>query len=169
MAAGQGFDVVGVTRADAAPEAHEALSAYLAAGHHGDMVWMEERTQARADPMTLWPAAKSVIVLGLNYGPSQDPLSVLAQKDRGGISVYARAEDYHDIVKKKLKAVAGEIFRQHGAEVKVFVDTAPVMEKPLAQKAGLGWQGKHTNLVSRDFGSWLFLGSIFTTLDLPPD
>jgi epoxyqueuosine reductase len=165
----EGFDAVGFASADAAPHARDALCAYLAAGHHGEMLWMEERVAARADPLHLWPAAKSVIVLGLNYGPSEDPLAVLAQKDRGGISVYARADDYHDIVKKKLKAVAGDIFRAHGAQVKVFVDTAPVMEKPLAQQAGLGWQGKHTNLVSRDFGSWLFLGSIFTTLELPPD
>jgi epoxyqueuosine reductase len=165
----EGFDVVGVTTAQAAPQARAGLTAYLAAGHHGDMTWMEERAEARADPASLWPAAKSAIMLGLNYGPDQDPLAVLAQKDRGGISVYARNEDYHDIVKKKLKAVAGDIFRLHGADVKVFVDTAPVMEKPLAQQAGLGWQGKHTNLVSRDFGSWLFLGSILTTLDLAPD
>ena len=110
-----------------------------------------------------------MVVLGLNYGPEHDPLAILARKDRGAISVYAQGDDYHDLVKKKLKAVAGEIFRKYRAEVKVFVDTAPVMEKPLAQKAGMGWQGKHTNLVSRDFGSWLFLGSIFTTLELPPD
>ena len=156
-------------RCAAHENARRALSAYLTAGHHGEMSWMEERVEARADPAALWPEAKSAILLGLNYGPSSDPLAVLAQKDRGGISVYARGDDYHDIVKKKLKAVAGEIFRRHGAEVKVFVDTAPVMEKPLAETAGLGWQGKHTNLVSREFGSWLFLGSIFTTLDLPPD
>ena len=165
----EGFDVVGVTRAQVAPQARAGLTAYLAAGHHGEMAWMEERAEARADPAALWPAAKSAIMLGLNYGPGENPLAVLAQKDRGGISVYARNEDYHDIVKKKLKAVAGDIFRRHGAEVKVFVDTAPVMEKPLAQQAGMGWQGKHTSLVSREFGSWLFLGSIFTTLDLPPD
>ena len=169
QARAEGFNVVGFARADAAPRAQEALSAYLTAGHHGEMSWMEERVEARADPAALWPQAKSAIVLGLNYGPSDDPLAVLAQKDRGGISVYARGDDYHDIVKKKLKSVAGEIFRRHGAEVKVFVDTAPVMEKPLAQKAGIGWQGKHTNLVNREFGSWLFLGSIFTTLELPPD
>jgi epoxyqueuosine reductase len=165
----EGFDVARVTAAGAAPRARDGLLAYLAAGHHGDMGWMEERFEARADPSALWPAAKSVLMLGLNYGPGEDPLAVLAQKDRGGISVYARGDDYHDLVKKKLKAVAGDIFREFGAEVKVFVDTAPVMEKPLAQQAGLGWQGKHSNLVSRDFGSWLFLGSIFTTLELPPD
>jgi epoxyqueuosine reductase len=117
----------------------------------------------------MWPDACSIIVLGLNYGPAGDPLAILTQKDRAAISVYAQGDDYHDVVKKKLKALAGYIFQTFRAEVKVFVDTAPVMEKPLAQKAGLGWQGKHTNLVSRDFGSWLFLGSIFTTLELPPD
>jgi epoxyqueuosine reductase len=154
----EGFDVVRVT--DAAAQAH---------GHHGEMEWMETRTAERADPQTLWRDARSVIVLGMNYGPAHDPLEVLAQKDRAAISVYASGDDYHDVVKKKLKAVAGYIFEKTRAEVKVFVDTAPVMEKPLAQKAGLGWQGKHTNLVSRDFGSWLFLGSIFTTLELAAD
>jgi epoxyqueuosine reductase len=133
------------------------------------MDWMADRVQWRADPQAMWPDARSVIVLGQNYGPDHDPLAVLAQKDRAAISRYALGEDYHDVVKKKLKAVAGHIFQTFGAEVKVFVDTAPVMEKPLAQRAGLGWQGKHTNLVSREFGSWLFLGSIFTTLALPPD
>jgi epoxyqueuosine reductase len=133
------------------------------------MGWMAERAHWRSDPQAMWPDAKSVIVLGLNYGPADDPLAVLADKERGAISVYAQGDDYHDVVKKKLKALAGHIFQTFKAEVKVFVDTAPVMEKPLAQKAGLGWQGKHTNLVSREFGSWLFLGSIFTTLELPPD
>jgi epoxyqueuosine reductase len=133
------------------------------------MDWMEQRQAWRADPKSLWPDARSVIVLGINYGPQTDPLAVLARRDRAAISVYAQGDDYHDLVKKKLKAVAGHIFQKHRAEVKVFVDTAPVMEKPLAQKAGIGWQGKHTNLVSRDFGSWLFLGSIFTTLELPAD
>ena len=165
----EGFDVVRVTSADAAPGNREALRAYLAAGHHGAMDWMQDRAEARADPASLWPAARSAIVLGLNYGPDSDPLAILSQKERGAISVYAQGEDYHDVVKKKLKAVAGFIFETYRAEVKVFVDTAPVMEKPLAQKAGLGWQGKHTNLVSQQFGSWLFLGSIFTTLELPAD
>ena len=130
---------------------------------------METRADERADPQALWRSARSVIVLGLNYGPDRDPLEILAAKDKAAISVYAQNEDYHDLVKKKLKAVAGFIFEKARADVKVFVDTAPVMEKPLAQKAGLGWQGKHSNLVSREFGSWLFLGSIFTTLELPPD
>jgi epoxyqueuosine reductase len=133
------------------------------------MDWMETRKDERADPITLWPEARSVIVLGMNYGPDRDPRAVLAEKDKAAISVYAQGDDYHDVVKKKLKAVAGRIFEKSRAPVKVFVDTAPVMEKPLAQKAGLGWQGKHTNLVSREFGSWLFLGSIFTAVAFAPD
>lgn len=165
----EGFDVVRVTSAEAAPRNRESLLAYLAAGHHGAMEWMETRKDERADPQTLWRDARSAIVLGLNYGPDRDPLEILARKDKAAISVYAQNEDYHDLVKKKLKAVAGFIFEKARADVKVFVDTAPVMEKPLAQKAGLGWQGKHSNLVSREFGSWLFLGSIFTTLELAPD
>jgi epoxyqueuosine reductase len=165
----QGFDLVRVTRAEGSPQQGEALGAFLAAGHHGEMDWMEARRNWRADPATLWPAAKSVIVLGLNYGPDEDPLALLAQKERGGISVYARGDDYHEVVKKKLKALGGFIAQKFKADVKVFVDTAPVMEKPLAARAGLGWQGKHTNLVSRAFGSWLFLGSVFTTLELEPD
>jgi epoxyqueuosine reductase len=165
----EGFDIVRFASADASPANAARLSEFLDAGHHGEMDWMEQRQAWRADPKNLWPDARSVIVLGINYGPKDDPLAVLAKRDKGAISVYARGDDYHDLVKKKLKAVAGHIFQAYKAEVKVFVDTAPVMEKPLAQKAGLGWQGKHTNLVSRDFGSWLFLGSIFTTLDLPPD
>ena len=169
FALSEGFDLVRVTDAEAATGNRENLSSYLAAGHHGDMDWMETRHEQRVDPSALWPDARSAIVLGLNYGPEQNPLDILARKTLGAISVYAQNEDYHDLVKKKLKAVAGFIFEKTRADVKVFVDTAPVMEKPLAQKAGLGWQGKHTNLVSREFGSWLFLGSIFTTLDLPPD
>ncbi|MEP6831411.1 MAG: tRNA epoxyqueuosine(34) reductase QueG [Rhizomicrobium sp.] len=165
----EGFDVVRVTDAQAATHNREGLLAYLTAGHHGAMEWMETRKDERADPQTLWRDARSVVVLGMNYGPGCDPLEILAHKDKAAISVYAQGEDYHDVVKKKLKAVAGFIFEKSHAEVKVFVDTAPVMEKPMAQKAGLGWQGKHTNLVSREFGSWLFLGSIFTTLEMPPD
>ena len=130
---------------------------------------MEARRDWRADPRTLWPDAKSVIVLGLNYGPGEDPLALLAAKERGVISVYAQGDDYHEVVKKKLKALGGLIAGRFKADVKVFVDTAPVMEKPLAARAGIGWQGKHTNLVSREFGSWLFLGSVFTTLALEPD
>jgi epoxyqueuosine reductase len=165
----EGFDLVRFASAQGSPQNAARLGQFLDAGHHGEMTWMEERATWRADPQSLWPDAKSVIVLGMNYGPADDPLAILNQKDRAAISVYAQGDDYHDVVKKKLKALGGHIFRTFGAEVKVFVDTAPVMEKPLAQKAGLGWQGKHTNLVSREFGSWLFLGSIFTTLDLPPD
>ena len=164
-----GFDVVRFASAEAAPHNAARLTEFLSAGHHGEMDWMEQRQSWRADPKNLWPDARSVIVLGINYGPQDDPLKILQSRDRAAISVYAQGDDYHDLVKKKLKAVAGHIFQKHKAEVKVFVDTAPVMEKPLAQKAGIGWQGKHTNLVSRDFGSWLFLGSIFTTLELPPD
>lgn len=165
----EGFDVVRFASAQASPENAARLNQFLNAGRHGEMSWMEERATWRADPQSMWPDAKSVIVLGVNYGPGDDPLQILDRKDRAAISVYAQGDDYHDVVKKKLKALGGHIFRTFGAQVKVFVDTAPVMEKPLAQQAGLGWQGKHTNLVSREFGSWLFLGSIFTTLDLPPD
>jgi len=165
----EGFDLARVAQAQAEPRNAARLKQYLDAGHHGAMAWMAERAHWRADPQVLWPDARSVIVLGINYGPGHDPLAILKQKDRGAISVYALGDDYHDVVKKKLKVLAGYIFRTFQAEVKVFVDTAPVMEKPLAERAGLGWQGKHTNLVSREFGSWLFLGSIFTTLELPPD
>lgn len=165
-----GFDAVGFARAALAPEARERLGAFLAAGHHGSMGWMEARADQRADPKALWPEAVSVISLGLNYGPDRDPMESLAWRDRGTISVYARNRDYHDLVKGRLKQLGGWIAgRFKGSELKVFVDTAPVMEKPLAQQAGIGWQGKHTNLVSRDFGSWLFLGEVFTTLDLAPD
>jgi epoxyqueuosine reductase len=165
----EGFDVARFADARAEPGNASRLREFLDAGHHGDMDWMHKRADWRADPQAMWPDARSVIVLGLNYGPEHDPLAILDQRERGAISVYALGDDYHDVVKKKLKALAGYIFQTFRAEVKVFVDTAPVMEKPLAQKAGMGWQGKHTNLVSREFGSWLFLGSIFTTLELPPD
>ena len=168
-ARGEGFDAVRFADARAEPGNAERLGQFLEAGCHGSMDWMEKRADWRADPQAMWPQAKSVILLGLNYGPAHDPLSILERKDRGAISVYALGDDYHEVVKKKLKSLAGHVFQSFKADVKVFVDTAPVMEKPLAQKAGLGWQGKHTNLVSRQFGSWLFLGSIFTTLDLPPD
>jgi epoxyqueuosine reductase len=151
------------------PEAKARLEQFLADGAHGDMIWMETSAGRRADPRTLWPEVRSVIMLGLNYGPEQDPLAILRRRDRGTVSVYAQGDDYHEIVKSRLKALAGWLVEQAGGDVKVFVDTAAVMEKPLAAAAGLGWQGKHTNLVSREFGSWLFLGAIFTTLDLPPD
>jgi epoxyqueuosine reductase len=164
-----GFDAARVTRAEAGAMQGEGLSEFLAAGHHGAMDWMEARRDWRADPQALWPEAKSVLMLAMNYGPESDPLAVLKQRDRGAISVYAQGDDYHDVVKKKLKTLGGFIAQRFKADVKVFVDTAPVMEKPLAARAGLGWQGKHTNLVSREFGSWLFLGSVFTTLELEPD
>ena len=165
----QGFDVCRIIGASADAAAGDGLRAYIDARHHGQMQWMETRMDERAAPQKLWPEAQSVIMLGVNYGPDSDPLEALKETDKGAISVYAQRRDYHDVIKKKLKALARAVVAQTGAEVKVFVDTAPVMEKPLAMRAGLGWQGKHTNLVSRDFGSWLFLGSVFTTLALPQD
>jgi epoxyqueuosine reductase len=164
-----GFDSFGIAPADARPDLPEKLNAALAAGWHGDMDWMEETAERRASPQGMWPEAKSVIVLGINYGPETDPLAILGEKSLGTISVYARNRDYHEIIKGKLKELAGLLARRSGAEVKVFVDTAPLMEKPLAEAAGLGWQGKHTVLVSRDFGSWLFLGAILTSAELPVD
>jgi epoxyqueuosine reductase len=133
------------------------------------MEWMADTAERRADPRTLWPEVRSVILLGLNYGPSDNPLTDLAQTDRGYISVYARNRDYHDVIKGKLKEAAGFLAAKVSSDVKVFVDTAPVMEKPLAEAAGLGWQGKHTVVVSREYGNWLFLGAIFTTAELPAD
>lgn len=165
-----GFEAIGFAPARLGPEVRERLQAFLAAGMHGGMGWMEARVDQRADPRALWPEARSVIALGLSYAPETDPLKSLAWRDRATISVYARNRDYHDVVKKRLKALARWIVTAYAdAGVKVFVDTAPVMEKPLAQQAGLGWQGKHTNLVSRTHGSWLFLGEIYTTLDLSPE
>ena len=161
-----GFDAVGFAPAVLADEVRENLAGFLAAGHHGEMGWLAEKGERRGDPRGLWPEARSVIALGMNYGPGADePLPASC----GVISRYARNRDYHDVVKKRLKRLAGWLHRESGHEVKVFVDTAPVLEKPLAALAGLGWQGKHTNLVSRSFGSWLFLGEIYTTLELPPD
>ena len=151
------------------PLAPERLGAWLEAGHHGSMAWMAETTERRADPRRLWPEVRSIVLLGLNYGPDGDPLADLARRDRATISVYARNRDYHDVLKGKLKEAAGYLAARAGADVKVFVDTAPVMEKPLAAAAGLGWQGKHTVVVSRDFGNWLFLGALFTTAALPAD
>jgi epoxyqueuosine reductase len=149
----------------------ERLRQFLAEGAHGDMDWMETTSARRGNPRALWPEVGSVIMLGLNYGqdPASDPLAILGRRDRGAISVYAQGDDYHDIIKPRLKALARWLTAQAGGDAKVFVDTAAVMEKPLAAAAGIGWQGKHTNLVSRQFGSWLFLGAIFTTLELPPD
>jgi epoxyqueuosine reductase len=165
----EGFDAVRFAKAEAATDAAGHLDAFLAEGRHGTMDWLAREPARRADPQTLWPDARSVIVLGANYGPDGDPREKPKRRGSGNISVYALGDDYHDILKARLKRVAGFIYQTYKAEVKVFIDTAPVMEKPLAQRAGLGWQGKHTNLVSRDFGSWLFIGSIFTTLDLPID
>lgn len=164
-----GFAQVGVTRPDAIPAAAARLQTFVAAGHHGQMGWMAERMAWRADPSALWPEAKSVIMLAEPYTPDHDPMAVLARPDRGAISVYAQNRDYHDLVKKRLKRLGRWLLDQAGGEIKVFVDTAPVMEKPLAAAAGLGWQGKHTNLLSRELGNWFFLGAIFTTLALPPD
>jgi epoxyqueuosine reductase len=169
QARARGFDVAGVTRPDAVPEAKARLERFLADCAHGDMVWMVSTAARRAAPSALWPDVRSVIMLGMNYGPDEDPLAILQRRDRAAISVYAKGDDYHELIKSRLKDVARWLVENAGGEVKVFVDTAAVMEKPLAEKAGLGWQGKHTNLVSRQFGSWLFLGSIFTTLELPPD
>ncbi len=162
-----GFDAVGFAPAELGLEAKTRLKNFLAAGQHGDMGWLAERTDARSHPRVLWPAARSVICLGLSYAPDEDALATLAHRDRGNISVYARNRDYHDVLKGMLKHLVQFIVARLGGEAKVFVDTAPVMEKPLAQQAGIGWQGKHTNLVSRRHGSWLFLGEIFTTLTLP--
>jgi len=165
----RGFDAVGVTRPDAVPEAKARLDRFLADGAHGDMIWMASTAARRASPSALWSDVRSVIMLGMNYGPDEDPLAILQRGDRAAISVYAKGDDYHELIKARLKQVARWLVENAGGDVKVFVDTAAVMEKPLATSAGLGWQGKHTNLVSRQFGSWLFLGSIFTTLELPAD
>jgi epoxyqueuosine reductase len=165
----EGFDVVRFVRAAAPRDAAKRLSEYLTQGFHGTMDWMERNAERRADPAMLWPEARSIVVLGANYAPDHDPLDDLKESNTGAISVYARGDDYHDVLKKRLKRLAGFVVATFGGDAKVFVDTAPVLEKTLAQEAGLGWQGKHTNLVSRDFGSWLFLGSVFTTLEITPD
>lgn len=165
----EGFSKLGICAPDAAPETAERLRAFLAAGHHGQMGWMAEREAWRGNAAALWPEARSVIMLAESYTPQGDPLAVLAERDRAAISVYAQGKDYHDLVKRRLKRLGGWFAGVSGAEIKVFVDTAPVMEKPLAQAAGLGWQGKHSNLLARDLGNWVFLGAIFTTADLPKD
>ena len=165
----RGFDVMGIARPDAIPLASSRLRQFLDSGAHGDMGWMAANAERRGDPRALWPGVRSVVMLGINYGPDEDPLAILNDRVRGAISVYARGDDYHDVIKARLKALGRWLMEQAGGDVKVFVDTAAVMEKPLAEAAGIGWQGKHTNLVSRELGSWLFLGAIFTTLDLPPD
>ena len=165
-----GFAACGIARADAAPRTAERLHQWLGEGMHGDMIWMEARAHHRESPTGLWPEVRSVISLGMSYAPAVDPLALAGEGERARISVYAQGADYHDVMKRALKALARWLVAEvRGADVKVFVDTAPVMEKPLSEAAGLGWQGKHTNLVSRDHGSWLFLGAIYTTLDLTPD
>jgi epoxyqueuosine reductase len=164
-----GFDAVAITTPGSIPLAPARLRQFVAEGFHGSMGWMEETLARRSDPRILWPDARSIIVLAMNYGPDHDPRELLAKRDRGAISVYARNRDYHDVMKGRLKEIAARIVARTGGDVKVFVDTAPVMEKPLAEAAGIGWQGKHSNLVSREFGSWLFLGSIFTTAAIEPD
>jgi epoxyqueuosine reductase len=165
-----GFDAVGFAPAASSAEARAGLAEFLAKGQHGDMGWLAAHADRRADPQTLWPEARTVVAVGMNYGPGRDPRTILDSPERGAISVYAQGgRDYHDVLKGKLKELGRWMADRLGAPVKVFVDTAPVMEKPLAQAAGLGWQGKHTNLVSREFGSWLFLGEVFTALELPPD
>ncbi len=164
-----GFAACRITRPDAIPEAAGRLDTFVAEGRHGQMGWMAERMNWRGNPAALWPEARSIVMLAESYSPEGDPMAGLKAKDRGIISAYAQGRDYHDIVKKRLKRLARWLIAEGGGEVKVFVDTAPVMEKPLAQSAGLGWQGKHSNLVSRDLGNWIFLGAVFTTLELDPD
>lgn len=161
-----GFDTIGFTSPDAIKAAAPSLKEFIDNGHHGTMTWMEERANERSHPNALWPEAKSVIMLGVNYGPEEDPRTLLTMPNKANVSVYARGKDYHDIIKKRLKVLARWMVSEVPSELKVFVDTAPVMEKPLAAAAGVGWQGKHTNLVSPEFGSWLFLGAIYTTLEL---
>jgi epoxyqueuosine reductase len=168
-AAALGFDAIAVAPAALASQTQEGLAQFLAQGHHGDMEWMAANPDRRGNPQVLWPQVRAIVMLGTNYGPDRDPREILERPDRGAISVYAQGDDYHEVIKKRLKALARWLIAQAGGDVKVFIDTAAVMEKPLAAAAGLGWQGKHTNLVSRQYGSWLFLGALFTTLELPPD
>jgi epoxyqueuosine reductase len=168
-ARGLGIDAVGFAAPELPRARQRAYRRYIAAGHHGDMAWLARDPERRESPKALWPQVETVIVCGVNYGPDDDPLAALARRDRAAISVYARHRDYHDLIKGRLKQLATWLHAAFGAEVKVFVDTAPVLEKPLAERAGIGWQGKHSNLVSRRFGSWLFLGEIFTDLRIEPD
>jgi epoxyqueuosine reductase len=164
-----GFDCIGITDPDAIAESAKYFREFLDAGAHGEMDWLAANPERRMDPRGLWPGVRSVIMLGVNYGPDENPLAALEKRSFGAISVYAQGDDYHDVIKKRLKTLARWFAAESGEELKVFVDTAAVMEKPLAQAAGLGWQGKHTNLVSREFGSWLFLGAIYSAADLPRD
>ena len=168
-AARLGFDLCRITDVTAPWAAGDHLRAFLDAGRQGTMDWLAETFARRAHPNGLWAEARSAVVVGMNYGPGHDPLAVLAERSRGAVSVYAQGRDYHEVIKGRLKELGGLIKKRLGGEVKVFVDTAPLMEKPLAERAGIGWQGKHTNLVSRAFGSWLFLGSVLTSVELPPD
>jgi len=168
-AASLGFDEIGFAPPDAGADAARHLARFIELGYHGDMGWLAAKAERRASPLALWPAARSVVVAGISYTPAGDPLVALERPERGVISVYAQGRDYHDVLGTKLRALARWMAETFAAEVKLFVDTAPVMEKPLAERAGLGWQGKHTNLVSRRHGSWLFLGEIYTTLELAPD
>ncbi len=165
----EGFDTVGIASPSAIRDASRNLFAFLEAGFHGEMGWLAANASRRADPRVLWPGVRSIVMAGMNYAPEADPLAATNRPSNGAISVYAQGADYHDVIKGKLKAIAGDFARRTGEDVKVFVDTAPVMEKPLAEAAGIGWQGKHTNLVSRELGSWLFLAAIFTTAKLTPD
>lgn len=169
LAAEAGFDACGFAAAGISAETQAALAKFLGAGRHGAMDWMARRAEQRADPKVLWPEARTVIALAMSYAPGRDPLAALKNPSHGAVSVYAQGRDYHDVMKPRLKRLARAVAARWDADVKVFTDTAPVMEKPLAENAGLGWRGKHTNLVSRAHGSWLFLGEIFTTLELPPD
>jgi epoxyqueuosine reductase len=168
-AAAQGFDLCRITRPDSIPKAPERLATFLADDHHGTMDWMAETRERRGDPKALWSEVRSIVMFAMNYGPDEDPRGILEKPDKAAISVYARNRDYHDVIKGRLKEIATRFGARAGEDVKVFVDTAPVMEKPLGEAAGIGWQGKHTNLVSRTHGSWLFLGSLFTTADLAFD
>ncbi|HSI38978.1 MAG TPA: tRNA epoxyqueuosine(34) reductase QueG [Xanthobacteraceae bacterium] len=165
----EGFEAMGITAPDSIGQAAPRLDQWLAEGAHGDMGWMAETAARRGAPSALWPQMRAVLMLGLNYGPDEDPRAALAASAHGAISVYARGDDYHELIKGKLKRIASRFVAKAGGEVKVFVDTAPLMEKPLAAAAGLGWQGKHSNLVSRTRGNWLLLGAIATTVPLPPD
>ena len=162
-----GFDIFGVAAANARPDMGHRLENALKKGWHGDMGWMKESSSRRSSPTSLWPEVCSIIMVGINYGPDRDPLELLEEKSKGNISVYARNRDYHGIIKGRLKELGGLMTQRADAKIKVFVDTAPVMEKPLAEASGIGWQGKHSVLVSREFGSWLFLGAIFTNIELP--
>ncbi|CAA9498101.1 MAG: Epoxyqueuosine reductase, partial [uncultured Sphingomonadaceae bacterium] len=169
QASSLGFSACGFVRAADVPDGAARLRDWLDARRHGDMLWMEANADRRAHPAGLWPEVRSVVALGMSYAPATDPLAHAGDGEVGRISVYARGDDYHEVVKKRLKALARWLVAEAGCELKVFVDTAPVMEKPLAAAAGIGWQGKHTNLLNRTDGSWLFLGAVFTTLDLEPD